>query len=195
MNIKEYLINDSIIDAIIKDYEDTLGPLTKDKKISSKKRYNYNWALKGGNFACAYYTINNEAKKYIAHSAFNKPNELGLLNMFEDRYIIGYRPDLIERQNNFITQILDEECSDYSLKYSRSNDTESKIFEQIAHEFKINNIQKDVIKDITIWTRRYPCPSCRCVIKSFEEKYNINVTIYYERKEDNNPCDEGVGCQ
>ncbi|MGN7396648.1 deaminase domain-containing protein [Peribacillus frigoritolerans] len=109
------------------------------------------------------------------------------LEIFKDKYTIGYRPELKGRTNAFITKVYNEVCSEHSEKWNRWDDRESKILEQIAFE------QKEEFKhNIVLWTKRYPCPSCRCVIIEFEKKYRVNVNVYYEYN--NNPCDKGGVC-
>ncbi|PGC09940.1 hypothetical protein COL99_24430 [Bacillus toyonensis] len=189
MDVKKYNGSDSVINEMIDDYNTRLQKLSQDPTISETDKYQYAHAKDGGNFACAYYKINNEAKMYIAHSGFNNENKFKYLEIFKDKYTLGYRPKLIGRTNTFRTITLNNICSEDSEKWDRWDDTESKILEQIAFEVK-----EEFQHDIVLWTKRYPCPSCRCVIIEFEKKYKVNVTVYYKNRHENNPCDKGGGC-
>ncbi|WP_044339363.1 deaminase domain-containing protein [Rossellomorea aquimaris] len=189
MNVQEYNQNDLVINEIINEYNLRLQKLSEDQNINEDDRFNYARAINGGNFACAYYITNNEAKKYIAHSGFNRKDKFKYLDIFKDKYIIGYRPELIGRTNAFKTKVLNDICSESSENWNRWDDTESKILEQISFENT-----EEFNHSIILWTKRYPCPSCRCVIIEFEKKYNVDITVYYEKRYNNNPCDKGGGC-
>jgi hypothetical protein len=189
LNIIKYDKSDVIINQITDDYYKTLRNLCNDPETSKTDKYYYQQAETGGNFACAYYKTNSSIKKYIAHSGFNNKDKFKYLNIFKSKYTIGFRPELIDRENIFKTKTYNEKCNSASEKWNRWDDTESKILEQIAFEQS-----EKFTETIILWTQRYPCPSCRCVIIDFEKKYGINIKVYYETRYFTNPCDKGDAC-
>ncbi|MBK5502236.1 deaminase domain-containing protein [Peribacillus sp. TH14] len=155
MEINQYDNNDKIINDIIDDYNKRLLDLIENPDIQNKDKYYYEIAKKAGNFACAYYyETSGSVRKYIAYSGFNHSKKFKYLKFFEDKYTIGYRPELIGRKNIFNTKTYDNDCTKHSEKWDRWDDSESKILEQVA--FENNKVFKN---NIVLWTRRYPCPS------------------------------------
>jgi len=58
------------------------------------------------------------------------------------------------------------------------NDTESKFLEQMMDFMNDPSKYKDKVSDITIYTDRPLCVSCRSAIERFKERFGVNITVY-----------------
>lgn len=138
----------------------------------------------GGNLACAIlYKRGKCLKKYIAHSAINKKEDIKYLSSISSEYSVA----LLQDELHYRTRILNKTCSLDSSVWDRRVDTESKIIEQLILDFK-----KMPKGKLILWTKMYPCPSCRSVIMDFKDEYpGVDITIVYSYKNSQNPCCTG----
>ncbi|GAA4852520.1 hypothetical protein GCM10023331_41150 [Algivirga pacifica] len=122
----------------------------------------------GGNLAYAEGLINNKLVNIDAVSGTISPN--GTAQLLED----GQR--FFKTKVTKIKGGVDE--------VHRYNDSEAKIFESIAHSLVGKpGTYKEFVGNITIYSNRTPCMSCRGVKKQFQKMFpNINVEIIGETK-------------
>ncbi|MEK4851981.1 deaminase domain-containing protein [Paenibacillus sp. FSL H7-0756] len=161
---------------------------------TSPNRANYRQIKKGGNIALAYFhdVKLNAIRRFIAHSSFNDKQYFHLIqNIHGPTYTACFRPSLVNRTNQFQTSIYNSRCDQLSTAWQRWDDSESKILEEIYHANTSYTVQNN---EIFLWTKLYPCPSCRCVIENFEKALGYTVKVYYNNRDLNNPCDKGDGC-
>jgi deoxycytidylate deaminase len=186
-NIIDYkYYKENEIKDLLENFYHRAGLLLTQAKNDKIARRNYRQLKEDHNIACAiFYKKDGANIKYIAHSGFNKPNTKGYIDNISIDFTVAHLPELEERKQIFKTDWYGSRCVDMEYKWDRNVDAEAKILEKIAFDY--NNATEG---KLILYTTLYPCPSCRDVIKSFENDYpGIKVTVFYKHRNLKNPCD------
>ncbi|CAH0281705.1 hypothetical protein SRABI80_03733 [Peribacillus frigoritolerans] len=169
------------LDELYNNYIDNVHERTQYLKIK-----------KQGNLALAILYLHDKGikKKYIAHSKFNHKDSMHYISEVSDNFVPAHYFELLSREQEYPTKVLDRRCNQNSKIWDRNVDTESKIIEQVQSEYP-----RDTKGKLFIWTKRYPCPSCKCVIEDFKQDFKyIEIVILFSERDLSNPCESGEGC-
>ena len=145
-----------------------------NKKIPRKIRGKYNFAYAQVNIG----GINKT--EYYAHSKIDIISE----DYRQDPRIDIEDISLLPKEKIFKTQVLNtknnSEISDGGKPWDRIVDSECKILHDVANQLQNQNNVSGTIK---IYSQMECCPSCRDVIRQFNELYpDVKIEVIYEKE-------------